>query len=87
MHNDIRTEANDPLLLAPEDSVRRLTGAPWRRFAVLGDSIARGAGDPTPGYAPTWWADRVAATLSAANPGLAYLNTGKIGATSGQVLA
>ncbi|MEU8894619.1 SGNH/GDSL hydrolase family protein [Nocardia sp. NPDC048505] len=86
-HNILRTEADDPLLLTPEAAVEHLTGAPWQRFAVLGDSIAQGVGDPSPGYAPVGWADRVAAHLTTVNPALAYLNTGKIGATSAQVLA
>ncbi|MFD4442586.1 SGNH/GDSL hydrolase family protein [Nocardia sp. NPDC058519] len=79
-------EADDPLVLAPEQSAALLAGAPWQRFAVLGDSIAAGTGDRSPGYAPTGWADRVAADLTAINPTLTYRNTGRIGATSGQVI-
>ncbi|MGY0497305.1 SGNH/GDSL hydrolase family protein [Nocardia sp. FBN12] len=79
-------EAEDPLVLAPEQVTALLAGAPWQRFAVLGDSIAAGTGDPSPGYAPTGWSDRVAAGLASANPTLAYRNTGRIGATSGQVI-
>ncbi|MFD8099569.1 SGNH/GDSL hydrolase family protein [Nocardia fluminea] len=79
-------EADDPLVLAPERTAALLTGAPWQRFAVLGDSIAAGTGDPSPGYAPTGWADRVAAALTAVNPALTYRNTGRIGATSDQVI-
>lgn len=85
--NDIRTEANDPLLLPLAEQRRLLADAPWQRYAVLGDSIAQGVGDPSPGYEPRGWADRVAAVLAEARPGLAYLNTGRIGATSDQVLA
>ncbi|MFC9664350.1 SGNH/GDSL hydrolase family protein [Nocardia sp. NPDC127606] len=79
-------EADDPLVLAPEQAATLLAGAPWQRFAVLGDSIAAGTGDPSPGYAPTGWADRVAAHLTSANPTLSYRNTGRIGATSAQVI-
>ncbi|PKV77217.1 SGNH/GDSL hydrolase family protein [Nocardia fluminea] len=79
-------EADDPLVLAPERTAALLAGAPWQRFAVLGDSIAAGTGDPSPGYAPIGWADRVAAALTAVNPALVYRNTGRIGATSDQVL-
>ncbi|MFD4460209.1 SGNH/GDSL hydrolase family protein [Nocardia sp. NPDC058480] len=79
-------EADDPLVLAPEQTAALLAGAPWQRFAVLGDSIAAGTGDRSPGYAPTGWADRVAADLAAVNPTLTYRNTGRIGATSGQVI-
>ena len=79
-------EADDPLVLAPERTAALLAGAPWQRFAVLGDSIAAGTGDPSPGYARIGWADRVAAALTAVNPALVYRNTGRIGATSDQVL-
>ncbi|MGK8525258.1 SGNH/GDSL hydrolase family protein [Nocardia asteroides] len=85
--NDMRTEANDPLLLPLPEQRRLLADAPWQRYAVLGDSIAQGVGDPSPGYEAVGWADRVAAVLADARPGLAYLNTGRIGATSAQVLA
>ncbi|MGW5438432.1 SGNH/GDSL hydrolase family protein [Nocardia asteroides] len=83
--SDPYTEADDPLLLSRAQAVALLDGAPWQRFAVLGDSIAAGTGDPSPGYAATGWADRVAAVLSSVNPTLAYRNTGRIGATSTQV--
>ncbi|MFD6223266.1 SGNH/GDSL hydrolase family protein [Nocardia asteroides] len=83
--SDPYTEADDPLLLSRAQAVALLDGAPWQRFAVLGDSIAAGTGDPSPGYAATGWADRVAAVLSSVNPALVYRNTGRIGATSTQV--
>ncbi|MFD9552513.1 SGNH/GDSL hydrolase family protein [Nocardia salmonicida] len=83
---DLTVEAEDPLVPAPEQITALLAGAPWQRFAVLGDSIAAGTGDRSPGYAPTGWADRVAANLASVNPTLAYRNTGRIGATSGQVI-
>ncbi|WP_062991308.1 SGNH/GDSL hydrolase family protein [Nocardia anaemiae] len=86
-HNDIRTEANDPMLLSSTAAAELLADAPWQRYAVLGDSIAQGVGDPSPGYHTAGWADRVAAVLTAANPALAYLNTGRIGATSAHVRA
>ncbi|MFD3745732.1 SGNH/GDSL hydrolase family protein [Nocardia sp. NPDC058633] len=83
---EFAAEADDPLVLPPEQTTALLAGAPWQRFAVLGDSIAAGTGDPSPGYAPTGWADRVAANLTTVNPTLAYRNTGRIGATSQQVI-
>ncbi|GHJ43216.1 hypothetical protein Cs7R123_05580 [Catellatospora sp. TT07R-123] len=58
------TEATDPYLADQEDLEKQLTGAKWRRFAVLGDSIAEGMGEATPGYADRTWFDRVHATLS-----------------------
>ncbi|MGW5378296.1 SGNH/GDSL hydrolase family protein [Nocardia sp. NPDC003999] len=85
--NNIRTEENDPLLLPPAEQRRLLAEAPWQRYAVLGDSIAQGVGDPSPGYEFAGWADRVAAVLTSVRPDLAYLNTGRIAATSAQVIA
>lgn len=90
--NDIRddeghTEATDPMLLPPATALELLAGTPWRRFAVIGDSTAAGTGDPWPGYDEVPWADRLAATMTATHPDFAYLNTGKIGATIGQVRA
>ncbi|WP_083883807.1 SGNH/GDSL hydrolase family protein [Nocardia higoensis] len=79
------TEDSDPMLLAPGASGELLRGAPWQRYAVIGDSIAKGIGDPSPGYQPIGWAERVATALRGANPGLHYLNTGRMGATTAQV--
>ncbi|MFJ8812212.1 SGNH/GDSL hydrolase family protein [Amycolatopsis thermoflava] len=53
-----------------------LRGAPWRRLAVLGDSVAEGLGDPVDGYPPPPWADRLADLLREQQPGLAYANLG-----------
>lgn len=69
-------EAGDPHCLRPGEAAALLAGHPWRRFAVLGDSIAEGVGDPLPGYHRLPFADRVAHELAAARPGLAYLNLG-----------
>lgn len=86
-HTGIRTEANDPLLIPADTARELLAGVPWRRYAVLGDSIAQGIGDPSPGYRTCGWAERVVDALTAAQPELRYLNTGRMGATSAQVLA
>ncbi|HLS75416.1 MAG TPA: SGNH/GDSL hydrolase family protein [Nocardia sp.] len=79
------TEQTDPLLLGPDEAVTLLRGAPWRRYAVLGDSIAKGIGDPSPGYEPVGWAERVVTALRGVDPGLSYLNTGRMGATTAEV--
>lgn len=71
------TEAEDPHCLRPGEGATLLRGHPWRRFAVLGDSVAEGLGDPVPGYSPLPWCDRIAAELRAHEPGLAYLNLGR----------
>ncbi|MDI5975410.1 SGNH/GDSL hydrolase family protein [Amycolatopsis magusensis] len=78
------TEQTDPFCLTAGKAAQMLAQAPWRRFAVVGDSLAAGTGDPTPGYAPLPWGDRVAAALP---PDPAYQNTGTIGATTGRTLA
>ncbi|WP_433591226.1 SGNH/GDSL hydrolase family protein [Nocardia sp. CA-145437] len=80
------TEETDPHVLAPTDLAALLFGAPWRRYAVLGDSLSVGAGDPTPGYANLGWPARVERVLRMVNPDLAYLNTARVGATTAQAL-
>lgn len=80
------TEETDPYCLAPLDAAALLFDAPWRRFAVIGDSLSAGTGDPSPGYASMGWADRVADTLRRVRPDLAYLNTARDGATTAQAL-
>jgi EmrB/QacA subfamily drug resistance transporter len=62
------TEADDPYLAAPAATA----GLPYRRFVAIGDSMAEGVGDPTPGYRHLGWADRVAERL-----GGEYLNLGQ----------
>ena len=69
-------ELSDPHLIRPDDALAVLAGAPWQRLVVTGDSLAEGIGDPSPGYRPLSWADRLREALSAVNPDLAYLNLG-----------
>jgi lysophospholipase L1-like esterase len=80
------TEETDPFCLPPLDAAALLFDAPWRRFAVIGDSLSAGIGDPSPGYATMGWADRVADTLRGVHPDLAYLNTAQTKATTAQAL-
>ncbi len=49
------TEANDPILLPAAAARELLRGLPWQRFAVVGDSVAAGTGDPWPGYEDIPW--------------------------------
>ncbi|WP_327586850.1 SGNH/GDSL hydrolase family protein [Nonomuraea sp. NBC_00507] len=79
-------EETDPYCLSAADAARLLAGAPWRRFASIGDSLAAGIGDPSPGYADLGWTDRLAAVLHKVHPDLAYLNAAKIGATTVRTL-
>jgi lysophospholipase L1-like esterase len=72
-------ESEDPYCLRAGESARLLAGHPWRRFAVLGDSVAEGLAEPVPGYSEVQLADRIAGELSAAAPDLEYLNLGHRG--------
>jgi lysophospholipase L1-like esterase len=69
-------EAADPYCLRPGESALLLAAHPWHRFAVIGDSIAEGLGEPSPGYPDLPWADRIARELAAQQPDLSYLNLG-----------
>ncbi|WP_433341896.1 SGNH/GDSL hydrolase family protein [Micromonospora sp. CA-111912] len=81
------TEATDPHCLRAGESARLLAGHPWRRFVVLGDSVAEGLCEPVDGYPDVQWADRIAAELDAARPGLAYRNVGLRGLRAHEVRA
>jgi lysophospholipase L1-like esterase len=75
-----------PAALTPTEQDRLLVGSPWRRLLVIGDSIAEGIGDPTPGYPDRPWADQLAVALDRANPGLVYRNLGERGLKSDAIL-
>ncbi len=62
-----------------------LAGAPWRRLAVLGDSIAEGIGDPAEGYLDASWADQLVQALEMAGSPLAVLNTGARGLRAAEI--
>lgn len=70
-------EAADPWCLRPGEAAALLAGHPWRRFVVIGDSVAEGLGDPVPGYSDLPWCDRIAAELRSHRPGLEYHNLGE----------
>jgi lysophospholipase L1-like esterase len=70
-------ETDDPDVLGGAQEQILLRGARWRRFAVLGDSIAAGVGDVVDGYSTLHWAARVARALRRRQPELAYLNLGE----------
>jgi lysophospholipase L1-like esterase len=80
-------EVADPYTLSADSAAAALAGSRWRRLAVLGDSLAKGVGDPSPGYRDLSWADRVADALRAVQPSLQYLNTGERGARVGDVVS
>jgi lysophospholipase L1-like esterase len=56
-------EADDPYCLRLGEAAALLAGHPWRRFAAIGDSIAEGIGEASPGYPDQPWIDRIAAEL------------------------
>ncbi len=70
-------EAADPYCLAVGEATALLAGHPWRRYAVVGDSVAEGLGDPVDGYVNLPWAERIAVELRRHRPELAYLNLGR----------
>ncbi|MFE9580595.1 SGNH/GDSL hydrolase family protein [Nocardia sp. NPDC006044] len=80
------TEETDPFCLPPLEAAALIYDAPWRRFAVIGDSLSAGTGDPSPGYATLGWSGRVADVLRRVHPGFAYLNTAEVGATTPETL-
>ena len=80
-------EAADPYCLRVGEAAALLAGHPWRRFAVLGDSVAQGVGDLVDGYLELSWVDRIAAELRASRRDMAYLNLGRRDATAAQVAA
>lgn len=81
------TEESDPFCLSGATAAALLADGPWRRFAVIGDSLSAGTGDPSPGYSATGWADRVADVLRRVHSELAYLNIAEVGATTARTLA
>lgn len=80
-------EAADPYCLRDGEAAALLAGHPWRRFVALGDSIVEGINDPVPGYHRLPFADRVAAELALARPGLTYLNLGRRNLRAAEVRA
>ena len=78
-------EAQDPYCLSDSDADALLAAAPWQRFVVLGDSLAEGLGEPTPGYRSIPWADRTRDALARQRPALAYLNLGLRDLLAGEI--
>jgi lysophospholipase L1-like esterase len=74
---DDMTLTADPYCLSDEAAARLLAEAPWRRLAVIGDSVAAGVGDDVPGFPSGGWAATLARVLSRGQPDFAYLNLGE----------
>lgn len=81
------TALRDPEVLPDRDLATLLSGARWRRLAVLGDSVAEGVREPAAGYLDLSWVDRVEASLRAANPDLAVLSLGRRNLRAAEVRA
>ncbi len=82
----VYTEETDPYCIADDAAVEMLRGAPWHRIALIGDSTAFGAGDPSPGYREMYWAPRVVQVLERAVGEVEFLNVGRMNATTAQVI-
>ncbi|MER5622808.1 SGNH/GDSL hydrolase family protein [Streptosporangium sp. NPDC002544] len=82
MTEDVST---DDFHLPAKEADRLLATAPWKRFAVLGDSLAEGLGEPAPGYRTLPWADRTQEALARRRPDLAYVNLGLRGLVAAEV--
>ncbi|MEU0737893.1 SGNH/GDSL hydrolase family protein [Streptomyces sp. NPDC006134] len=80
------TEESDPFCLTPLDAAALLFDAPWSRYAVIGDSLSAGTGDPRPGYTGLGWSDRFARVLRRVRPDLEYLNLAEAGATTARTM-
>jgi lysophospholipase L1-like esterase len=79
------TEETDPYCLSVAEATTLLAKAPWRRFGVMGDSLAEGLGQELEGYRPLSWAARVREALLRSVPELDYLNTGYRGLLAAEV--
>lgn len=79
------TEETDPDCLTDAQTDELLRGRTWKRYAVLGDSLAEGLMDELPGYRPVSWADRIRDALVRVEPDLTYRNLGHRGLLAGQV--
>src|SRR5918999_360979 len=82
---DRTAERADPYVLSRDEAVALLGRTTWKRFAVLGASLAEGVLEETAGYEPASWADRLHDVLGRIRPDMAYLNLGRRGLRTRQV--
>lgn len=83
---DLEDEVIGPYCLSAGEAGECLRGAPWRRFAVMGDSMAAGLGGPSAGYADVPWPERVVEALRYSGRDVAYLNTGQANLRTADIL-
>lgn len=67
-------EAADPFCVDFTVAAERLRPLPWRRLAVLGDSVTAGIRDPRSGYWDASFADRFGLALAATRKDFASVN-------------
>ncbi|MGY4920581.1 SGNH/GDSL hydrolase family protein [Streptomyces sp. 900116325] len=70
----IQSEGSDPHCVTPAQAAELLKGAPWKRMAVLGDSVAAGVSEAVEGYRDTPSVHRVAEALGAERHDFAWRN-------------
>jgi lysophospholipase L1-like esterase len=85
MDLDAAPTVSPPAALTAGEATRLLAGAPWRRVAVLGDSVATGEGDPAEGYPDRPWAQSFVLALEQTTGPVAYRNTGERGLVTSQI--
>jgi len=83
----MNAERDDPDCLSDAQADTLLSGAPWRRFLALGDSLVAGVGDPSPGYRSAPWPARVAEALRRQSPEVEYANLAQRQVRTAQVQA
>jgi lysophospholipase L1-like esterase len=71
------TEATDPYVMSTDQGVELLAGAPWKRVAVIGDSVSAGIREAVPGYEDVSWVDRISDVLRRIHPDFAELRLAK----------
>jgi lysophospholipase L1-like esterase len=81
------TEARDPDCRSDAEGAELLRGAPWRRLVVLGDSVAAGTREPTPGYRDASGTDRLAGWLARPRPDFRHWNLAARGLRLAEVRA
>jgi lysophospholipase L1-like esterase len=81
------TEAQDPDCRSDAEAVELLRGAPWRRLVVVGDSVAAGTREPTPGYRDASGTDRLAEWLARSRRDFRHWNLAQPGLRLAEVRA
>lgn len=67
-------EASDPYCTDPDTAAERLRPLPWRRLAVLGDSVTAGVRGPLDGYHDVPFAERFTSALASTRPDFETVN-------------